>query len=484
MPDPVLTRPASILLSALVLSLAACGGGGGGGSTVGSSTSSGSTATGGSFTGSTSTDTTSTVGTSTDSTSTGSTTTGSTTTGSTTTGSTTTGSTTTGSTTTGSTSTGSTTTGSTTTGSTTTGSTTTGSTTTGSTTTGSTTTTDGTAPASTTPGDGLPAAGYAGGCAVPAEAQAEDVSSPRTVVGNGTPGSCTSDAFVAAVAKGGVITFNCGSAPVTITLSQTAKVVNNTGPKIVIDGGGKVTLSGGAQRRILYMNTCDPAQGWTTSHCQNQDHPQLTLQNLTFVDGASVGEATGVDGGGAVFARGGRLKIVNSRFFRNQCDATGPDVGGAAVRAFDQYNGLPLHVVNSTFGGRSDLGNACSNGGGLSSIGVSFNVVNSLFTHNRAIGTGANPARSGTPGGGSGGAIYNDGNTFRLGICGSRIADNSANEGGGAIFFVSNDRTGTMSITDSALTANPSGGFETQGLPGIFYLGNGAPQITNSTLQP
>lgn len=331
----------------------------------------------------------------------------------------------------------------------------------------------------------LPAAGYAGGAAVPADAQAEDVSSPRTVVGTGTAASCTSAAFVAAVAKGGVITFNCGSDPVTITLSETAKVVNNTGTKIVIDGGGKVTLSGGTQRRILYMNTCDPDQVWTTPTCQNQDHPQLTLQNLTFVDGAVSGtNAAGAYGGGAVFARGGRLKIVNSRFFRNQCDATGPDVGGGAVRALSQYNDLPVYVVNSTFGGRSDLGNFCSNGGALSSIGVSYSVINSLFTHNRAIGTGANPARSGTPGGGSGGAIYNDGNTFHLRISGSRIANNSAKEGGGAIIFVSNDLTGTLGITNSVLASNPSAGFETAGYPGIFYLGSGAPQISGSTLQP
>jgi hypothetical protein len=349
----------------------------------------------------------------------------------------------------------------------------------------STDTTSGSAPAAPTTGDSLPAAGNAGGSAVPAEAQAESVASPRTVVGNGTAASCTSDAFVAAVAAGGVITFNCGTAPVTITLNETAKVVNNTGTKIVIDGGGLVTLSGGGQRRILYMNTCDPAQVWTTSHCDNQDHPQLTLQNLTFVDAASIGtNAVGADGGGAVFARGGRLKIVNSRFFRNQCDPTGPDVGGGAVRAFNQYNNLPLYVVNSTFGGRSDLGNACSNGGALSSIGVSYSIYNSLFTHNRAIGTGANPARSGTPGGGNGGAIYNDGNTFDLRIFGSRLTNNSANEGGGAIIFVSNDATGTLSITDSFLSANTSLGFETAGYPGIFFLGSGVPQVTGSTLQP
>ncbi len=85
---------------------------------------------------------------------------------------------------------------------------------------------------------------------------------------------------------------------------------------------------------------------------------------------------------------------------------------------------------------------------------------------------------------GGGGAIYNDGNTFDLKLCGTRIANNSAKEGGGAIFFVSNDRTGTLSITDSVLSANHSAGFETAGYPGIFYLGEGAPKISGSALTP
>ena len=50
---------------------------------------------------------------------------------------------------------------------------------------------------------------------------------------------------------------------------------------------------------------------------------------------------------------------------------------------------------------------------------MSWNVLNSLFSGNRAIGTGRNPARGGTPGGGSGGAIYNDGNRMALSITGS-----------------------------------------------------------------
>ena len=78
-------------------------------------------------------------------------------------------------------------------------------------------------------------------------------------------------------------------------MAATAKVVNEN-RRTVLDGGGKVTLSGGGQRRILYQNTCDAAQGHTTSHCQDQDHPELVLQNLTFADGNSTGERT--EGGG------------------------------------------------------------------------------------------------------------------------------------------------------------------------------------------
>ena len=330
------------------------------------------------------------------------------------------------------------------------------------------------------PASGPPAGTEDAACPVPADGAPLDVSAPRTVVGTGTPGSCTSQAFVDAVAAGGVITFDCGPDPVTITLEETAKVFNDTGPEIVIDGGGLVTLSGGGQRRILYMNTCDQAQVWTTSHCNDQDHPRLSIQNITFVDGDASGEDP--DGGGAIFVRGGRLRVVNSRFFRNACDAVGQDNAGGAIRAFDQYRDEPIYIVNSTFGGASDLGNHCSNGGALGSIGVSFTVINSVFTHNEATGNGANPMRPGTPGGGNGGAIANDGNRFTLSLCGSELHDNVANEGGGGIFFVSNNRTGAMRIRRSTLCDNESLGFETNGYPGIFVLASGDPSVSGSTL--
>ncbi|RQX13807.1 hypothetical protein DDE19_24915 [Micromonospora ureilytica] len=334
------------------------------------------------------------------------------------------------------------------------------------------------ASASPKPATKVLAAGNPNGKAtVPAEVRAVDTSKPTRTIGTGTPASCTSAAVVKAVAAGGVITFNCGPAPVTIKMAATAKVRNANGPKVVLDGGGTVTLSGQGQRRILYQNTCDEAQGFTTSHCQNQDHPQLTVQNLTFADGNSTGEKAEGGGGGAIFVRGGRLKVVNSRFVRNRCDRTGPDLGGAAVRVLSQYENKPVYVVSSTFDDGS-----CSNGGALSSIGVSWVVLNSLLRDNEAIGSGANPAKSGTPGGGSGGAIYCDGNEFTVRIAGTIIENNTANEGGGAVFFVSNNRTGTMKIENSTLRRNPSGKFETRGFPGIFFLGARNPTVTGSKL--
>jgi hypothetical protein len=322
----------------------------------------------------------------------------------------------------------------------------------------------------------LPIPGNPGGVPLPPEASPVDTSHPDHVVGTGTPASCTSQGVVAAVAQGGIITFNCGPDRVTIVMTDTAKVVN-TSPTVVLDGGGKVTLSGAGQRRILYMNTCDPAQIFTTSHCQNQDQPQLTIQGLNFTQGNSTGDTTEGGGGGAVFVRGGRVKVLDSIFTANQCDPTGPDLGGAALRVLSQSGGLPVIVATSTFSGGS-----CSNGAALSSIGVSWQIYNSVFTDNNAIGNGANPQQSGTPGGGSGGAIYLDGNLFTLDLAGSVVRDNTANEGGGAIFFVSNDRTGELRITTSTLEHNPSLGFGTAGFPGIFFEGLGLPQLTNSTI--
>ena len=88
---------------------------------------------------------------------------------------------------------------------------------------------------------------------------------------------------------------------------------------------------------------------------------------------------------------------------------------------------------------------------------MSWTIINSLFSHNRAIGNGGNPAQDGTPGGGSGGAIYNDGNTMTLSLCGTRIEHNEVTTHGSAIFFVSNDHSGDIRIDRSVITNNVGG---------------------------
>ena len=305
---------------------------------------------------------------------------------------------------------------------------------------------------------------------VPPAGRAVNTSHPNHVIGRGTPASCTSAAVVRAVAAGGIIRFNCGRKPVTILMAATASVPK-TRHLVVLDGGGLVTLSGGGKRRIVFSDTC--AGKWSTGDCVNQPYPRIVVQNITFADGFDgTHQATctanipqcwygGVDGGGAIYAEGGQFKAVNSRFIGNRCYRYGPDLGGGAIRVLAQYQNRPVYITGDTFrGGR------CSNGGALSSISVQWDVLNSVFTNNAAIGWGANPASSGTPGGGSGGAIYNDGKDYNTLIAGTVMRNNAAREGGGAIFYVVDSGWGTLTLNRSHLRGNPSGQFQT--FPGIY----------------
>src|SRR5687767_4294963 len=90
------------------------------------------------------------------------------------------------------------------------------------------------------------------------------------VVGSGTPESCTEDALDDALADtmatGGTLTFDCGAAPHTITVTS-PKYITAT---ITIDGGNLITLSGGGTTTVIELDN---------------NLPLLTLQNLTIADG-------------------------------------------------------------------------------------------------------------------------------------------------------------------------------------------------------
>lgn len=315
-----------------------------------------------------------------------------------------------------------------------------------------------------------PPSASTGRCAVPAGAGPEDISHPTSVVGDGTPVSCTAQKVIDAVHAGGVVTFDCGPDPIVIKVPE-IKIYNNGGKgdgSVTIDGGNKVTLAAAGANRIFYQNTCDQSLVWTSSRCDTQSSPHLALQNITITGGrgsAGSGSAHDVLGGGAVYVRGGTFKAygikVASSVQTNASGANTQDLAGGAIYAFGLAR--PATVVNSVF---SD--NSAANGGAIGGIMVSYTIVNSVFTGNRATGHGMNPAQAGTFGGGLGGAIYNDGNSYALNICGSVFSANKANElGSGAIFMVANDLRGELIIDKTSFSGNSAeGGVQTN--PGIY----------------
>ena len=332
-------------------------------------------------------------------------------------------------------------------------------------------------------------------CAIPAAAAAADVSHPTTVVGDGTPASCTADKVVAAVHAGGVVTFSCGAAPLTIVVPE-MKIFNDGGASkdgsVTIDGGGKITLSGGGKNRILRQSTCDSTLHYTSMFCNDQQTPHLVVQNIGFTAGSGLADqVTKGDpfGGGALYVGGGTFKAVNITVTNSQqTNAAGQlvqDLAGGAIYTFEMSSSGPTYIVDSTFEGNSGV-----NGGALGSIGTSWTILNCVFKNNAATGHGENPARPGTEGGGLGGAIYNDGNNYTLTICGSQIENNLANElGSGAVFEVVDNNNGFLKIDQSMLSGNSVTGDVQGGAkhPGIYVQakavlgGTAGVTITNTT---
>jgi len=273
-----------------------------------------------------------------------------------------------------------------------------------------------------------------------------DVSSPSATVGDGTPASCTAAALQAAATAGGAIVFNCGAAPVTITV--TAAITFKRAA--VLDGGGLVTLSGGGTSRILYLDSA-----------YTDATPRLVVQRLTFRDGNSPpgGDDTAV-GGGAIYRDGGSLTVIDCTFTNNHAPSPGQDIAGGAIYGF---GGGETVIAGSTF-----TGNAASNGGAVGSLNGDLTIINSTFTGNAATGTDGNPGH-----GGCGGAIYMDGGHEKTSLCGVTIAGNHAGAIGGGFFRVSNDHTGSFAmdrttvdgngVVDGAATSN-AGGLYLEGL--------------------
>jgi hypothetical protein len=306
-----------------------------------------------------------------------------------------------------------------------------------------------------------------------------DARATTATVGSGTAASCTETALAEAVAKGGVIRFDCGSEPATIVLSSEIKL--RTDVDTTLDGQNKITLDGRGSTRLLY---------YYSANFQHTD-TVVTIQNITLQNGAAHGTAipvapapcsqgTEIDGGGgAIYVRDGKLHVWNAIFKDNVGAAEGPDVAGGAIYA---VGSLGTTVVGSTF-----ESNHASNGGAVGALFGDLSIYNSIFSSNRATGNGANYVNAachvngGESGnGGNGGAVVIDGaEQFAVNVCGSTFTANAAGGNGalgGAIFRTPDGLTQPTTIDRSSFVDNtaPKGG--------ALYFHNSELVMTASTL--
>ena len=303
----------------------------------------------------------------------------------------------------------------------------------------------------------------AASCAIPSIGQSVDTSKPTVVVGTGTPASCTYAQLSTAITTGGIITFNCGASPVTIAVTATLNIPTNR--DTVIDGGQKVTLDGQSLVRIMSFDS---------SNFQANEH-RLTLQHIALINGKATptvaipaapspcSQGWNDGEGGALYMRDGNLSVIDSTFTGNQAALLGPDTGGGAIYVVGSKHGVV--IAGSTF-----TNNSASNAGAVGGLFADLRIYNSLFSQNKAVGNGANnndPAQcpainngqNEIGSGGNGGAIYSDGQSVNVLLCGDTIVDNSAGVKayGGGLFFTSNNMQGTLSIIDTVMTGNTGG---------------------------
>jgi len=270
------------------------------------------------------------------------------------------------------------------------------------------------------------------------------------VVGTGTSASCTATALSTAVKTGGNIVFDCGTAPVTIAITNAIQITKAT----VIDGAGLVTLDGGGTAQILVVAS----------------NNSLSVRRLRFTNGKTPDDTEAAGIGGAVAGNWrSKVEVIGCTFEDNRAAR-----GGGAVAV---WTGSSLTVVSSRF-----LRNQSWYGGAVYSLLSPLQVINSEFADNSTV------LHAGF---GDGGAIGTDGASESpsdslggtIQICGTIIRNNQGNgSGGGAYLWMYPpdlaiiDRT---SITANTVIKNAAN----QGaIGGAMRISNGAITIKNSSL--
>jgi len=267
-------------------------------------------------------------------------------------------------------------------------------------------------------------------------------------VGDGTPGSCTEAALDTALIGGGLVSFNCGPDPVTITFTGEKTILEDT----TIDGGNLIILSGGNTIRpftVEFSNTLNLKNLTLTNGNASPggaiyNNGIVNITNVSLTDNLSpLGNAGGIYNYGA-------LTITNSVLSNNIASA-------GLAGAIDNMG--TMTIENSTLG--SNFSGMM--GGGLINSGTAT-IISSTFTTNQALIAGA---------------IYNHG---LMTIIKSDFIDNTTTSGGGAGIFNDNNLslyTSTFSGNTTSAGSKGGGLYNMVGALALVsrssFINNGAP---------
>lgn len=284
------------------------------------------------------------------------------------------------------------------------------------------------------------------------------------VVGGGTAVSCTEAALDTALTGGGAVSFNCGAAPVTITVTARKNITVLT----TIDGGNLVTLSGGNAVSLF-----------------NVTGGGLSVQNIALVNGQ---DTVGNPGAAAILASVGPINITDTTI-------SGHHTNFGGCPAVSVSGAFALNITRSTISGNVNAAPAtgsavCAGGTVVSTIANSTfanNTGGAFFTSGTATFTNSTIAGNTATGVGNSGGLSATGGavTFRNSILANNVATGPAigqcfavaggtmTNGGGNLQYPNAFCSGTTPLGDPLLGPLANNGGPTQ----TMALGLGSPAI-------
>ncbi|MBC8077111.1 MAG: IPT/TIG domain-containing protein [Chloroflexales bacterium] len=285
------------------------------------------------------------------------------------------------------------------------------------------------------------------------------------VVGNGTAASCTAGALAGALAIGGEISFSCGDAPATITVTNELVIAKDT----TLTGGGKITLRGNGATRVL--RSVDGVFDGTSV----KSRLSVTISGIIVDNGSTTDQ-----GGGMRVGFWNSFTLRDSSFTNNRAtkDSAQCDGGGALFIG----GGSTAAIERSAF-----ANNRANNGGAINSLRTNLSIVDSTFTNNQAT----HSDKINTFGDcGGGGGVYIDGarqpesgGPAPMTISRSTFVGNGTNNHGAGLFvglYTNESLAIDATLFDGNVTTKATS-YDGSGTGGAIWYGSATGSANNAT---